>query len=154
MPEPLSSYPRTWAGGLQIQAADLWPNGVWRADSYQMGTIPTTGAATPLLFYPPAKGSMNTCLVASISGSVQSDTNFITFTCTNLTTGHVMATMTTKVTGGEAIPTLGTATFAPSGTPAFLLCGATDLIEVTAVVTGTLGAAVTGVVIGAFFFVS
>jgi hypothetical protein len=113
-------------------------------------SIATTGN-TDTYFQVPKSGRLTHANVGSLLGLAVSDTNYVTFTMTNLGqagagTTEMLATSdlnTTKSTGGAAMPASGKKALTIHGTTANLNVTEGDTIRIRAAVTGTLGAAVT-----------
>lgn len=110
------------------------------------GTVDTTGTVVGYCRVP-ATGTLAKIGLVAASNLATSDTNYITFTCTNVTQSKDLfagdATENTKTTGGTAITADGLRYFTLTGTVADLNVTADDLIKVTATVTGTLANTVT-----------
>lgn len=98
-------------------------------------------------------GTITGVIVGSLLGLATSDTNYITWTVTNLGaagagTTEVLATTpagvnTTKATGGTALPASGKVSLTLSTTAANVAVTEGDTIRIRATVTGTLGGAIT-----------
>lgn len=98
-------------------------------------------------------GTVTGVYVGSLLGLATSDTNYITWTVTNLGaagsgTTEMLATSpaginTTKATGGTAMPASGRNALTLSTTAANVAVTEGDTIRVRATVTGTLGGAIT-----------
>jgi hypothetical protein len=113
-----------------------------------LGTIATTGTFTGYCRVP-STGTLATVGFVAASNLAANDTNYITFTCTNVTQSKTLfandATENTKATGGTAITADGLRYFTLTGTTADLNVTAGDLIKIVATVTGTLANAVNSV---------
>jgi hypothetical protein len=96
-------------------------------------------------------GSITGVIIGSLLGLAANDTNYITWSVTNLGaagagSGQVLATSdlnTTKATGGVAMPASGKNSLVLNSTAANVAVTEGDTIRIRATVTGTLGAAVT-----------
>lgn len=100
----------------------------------------------------PAAGVLSSVLFSSIDALAANDTNYLTFTITNLgqagagTTVMLAATAanTTKSTGGSALVANSKRTLTLSGTAANLVVAAGDRLKISGTATGTLSGTVTG----------
>lgn len=114
------------------------------------GTIATT-STTDEYCIAPESGSLAEAEVNPLVALAASDTNYITWTITNLgqagagTTVMLAATApnTTKVTGGTALAINTKFALTVNGTPANLVVVKGDKIKITATATGTLANTVT-----------
>jgi hypothetical protein len=118
--------------------------------SQQGATIATTGNSDVFIIAP-AAGVLTSAVFSGVDALAASDTNFITFSVTNLgTTGSGSAAMlaatdanTTKTTGGTALTANAARTLSLSGTAANLVVVAGDRLRIRAAATGTLANTVT-----------
>ena len=118
--------------------------------SQQGATIATTGNSDVFIIAP-AAGVLTSAVFSGVDALAASDTNFITFSVTNLgTTGSGSAAMlaatdanTTKTTGGTALTANAARTLSLSGTAANLVVAAGDRLRIRAAATGTLANTVT-----------
>lgn len=118
-----------------------------------LGTIATT-STTDAYFIAPKSGTIVAAMFSGIDALATSDTNYITFSITNLGQAGagslaVLATSpaginTTKATGGTAIAANTKMALTLSGTAANLAVVEGDRIRVRATATGTLANTVTG----------
>jgi hypothetical protein len=116
----------------------------------QGATIATTGNSDVYLIAP-AAGTLTSAVFSGVDALAASDTNYITFTITNLgQTGSGTATMlaasdanTTKATGGTALSANAVRSLTINGTAANLVVAAGDRLRVRAAATGTLANTVT-----------
>jgi len=133
------------SGGLYSLSAPL----IDIAASADINQIPVaTGANTVGYVRVTRTGVISSAWLIANSNLAQSDTNYITFTFTNLgragtgTTAELATTPagvnTTKTTGGQAISAGVPYIFTLSATAANLTVNAGDVIKVIATVTGTL----------------
>lgn len=112
--------------------------------------IATTGATDEYVFAPKT-GTLYAAAFSSLAALAAHDTNFITFTITNLgqagagTTVMLAATAanTTKVTGGTALAANTKRALTLNGTAANLTVVEGDRLKITATADGTLAGAVT-----------
>ncbi|MEI7507837.1 MAG: hypothetical protein WCJ62_00055 [Flavobacterium sp.] len=120
--------------------------------SQQGATIAvTTGGTNDVFVIAPAAGSLSAALFSGVDALTASDTNYITFSITNLgQAGAGSAAMlaatnpnTTKATGGTAIVANGKFTLTLNGTAANLVVAAGDRLRIRATVSGTLANTVT-----------
>jgi len=124
-------------------------------------TIATTGNADAYIIVD-AAGVLTSARFSGTDALAASDTNYITFTITNLgTTGSGTATMlaaadanTTKATNGSAIAANALRTLTLNTTAANLVVAVGDRLRVRAAVTGTLANTVTFPVYNLTFTVS
>lgn len=116
-----------------------------------LGTIPTT-VGVESSFIAKYAGVLSLVQFVGKDALATSDTNFITFSITNLgagpgTTAMLAAspagTNTTKVTGGAATAAGVKRTLTLNATPANLVIAAGDTILLSALVTGTLANTIT-----------
>lgn len=118
--------------------------------SQQGATIATTGNSDVFVIAP-AAGTLTSAVFSGTDALATSDTNFITFSITNLgQAGAGTATMlaatdanTTKATGGTALSANTVRSLALNGTAANLVVAAGDRIRIRAAATGTLANTVT-----------
>ena len=116
----------------------------------QGATIATTSNSDAYVIAPVA-GVMSLALFSGVDALATSDTNYITFSITNLgqagagSTAMLAATdaNTTKATGGTAIVANGRRTLTLNGTAANLVVAAGDRLRIRAAATGTLANTVT-----------
>lgn len=114
-------------------------------------TKATTGASDQYVIVPEA-GTLSSVDFSGIDALAASDSNYITFTITNLgqagagTTVMLAATApnTTKATGGSAIVANGKFPLTLNGTASNLIVAQGDRLKVSATATGTLAGTVTG----------
>lgn len=112
----------------------------------------TTTSDTDFFVIAPQAGTINGIFFSSTSALTADDTNYITFSATNLgTTGSGTAAMlaatdanTTKSTGGTGLVANAQRTLTLTATGADLVVAAGDRIRIRAAVTGTLAGAVAG----------
>jgi hypothetical protein len=120
-------------------------------EQVQVATIATTGAQNAF-FLAPFAGDLIGAFLITTDALAASNTNYLTFTLTNLgqagagTTVMLAATdpNTTKVTGGAAIAAHTQRSLTLSGTATNLRVAQNDRIRFTATATGTLAGTVTG----------
>jgi len=113
-------------------------------------TIATTSNTDTYLTAPEA-GTLTEAIFAGVDVLAASDTNFITWTITNLgqagagATAMLLATAvnTTQVTGGTALAANTLRTLSLNGTPANLVVAKNDRLRIRAAATGTLANTVT-----------
>jgi hypothetical protein len=107
-----------------------------------LGTVAVAAGAYTAYFRVSATGTLSSIGFVTASNLATSDTNYITFTCTNVTAGKTLfandATEKTTATGGTAITADQLRYFTLTGTTADLNVTAGDLIKLVATVTGTL----------------
>lgn len=115
----------------------------------QGATIATTGNSDVYVTAPVA-GTLNAAWFGGVDALTASDTNYITFTITNLATGSGTNAMlaatdanTTKATGGTGLSANARRVLTLNGTAANLVVAAGDRIRIRAAVTGTLANTVT-----------
>jgi hypothetical protein len=116
----------------------------------QAATIATTGNGD-LFFIAPQAGTLTAARFSGVDALTANDTNYITFTITNLglagggSTVMLAATdpNTTKATGGTALAANTLRTLTLSGTAANLVVAAGDRLRCRAAATGTLANTVT-----------
>ncbi len=114
-------------------------------------TVATTGNSD-LLFIVPRNVRVEAIKVVGTATLATSDTNYITWTVTNLGTAGSGSTVllstadsnTTKVTGGSELTTLVPRSLVLTSTDASLKATEGDVIRVRAAATGTLANTVTG----------
>lgn len=114
------------------------------------GTIATTGNSDVYIIAPHA-GTVSSIEYSGATALATSDTNYITWTVTNLgqagagTTALLAATNpnTTKATGGSALVADSKRTLTLHGTAANLVVAAGDRLRIRAAATGTLAGAIT-----------
>lgn len=120
------------------------------SEMMQGATIATTGNSDVFVIVD-AAGVLTSARFSGTDALAASDTNFITFSLTNLgTTGAGSAAMlaataanTTQVTGGTALTANALRNLTLNGTAANLVVAAGDRIRARAAVTGTLANTVT-----------
>lgn len=118
--------------------------------SQQGATIATTGNSDVFVIAP-AAGTLTSAVFSGTDALATSDTNFITFSITNLgqagagTAAMLAATdaNTTKATGGTALSANAARSLTLNGTAANLVVAAGDRIRIRAAATGTLANTVT-----------
>jgi hypothetical protein len=118
--------------------------------SQQGATIATTGNSDVFVIAP-AAGVLTSAVFSGVDALAASDTNYITFSVTNLgqagagSAAMVAATdaNTTKTTGGTALSANAARSLALNGTAANLVVAAGDRIRIRAAATGTLANTVT-----------
>jgi hypothetical protein len=130
------------------------------SEMMQGATIATTGNSDVYVIAD-AAGVLTSARFSGTDALAASDTNYITFTITNLgTTGSGTATMlaatgnTTQVTGGTALTANALRTLTLNGTASNLVVAAGDRIRARAAVTGTLANTVTFPVYNLIYTVS
>lgn len=114
-------------------------------------TIGTAAGATDTYVTATVGGVLSAAQFASLAALIASDTNYITFTITNLgQTGAGTAVMlavdpanTTKATGGAALTANARKNLTVHATAANLVVAKGDRLKITATVTGTLPNTVT-----------
>ena len=118
--------------------------------SQQGATVATTGNGDLFIIAPQA-GTLTSALFSGVDALAANDSNFITFTITNLgqagagSTAMLAATdpNTTKATGGAALAANTRRTLTLNGTAANLVVAAGDRLRCRAAATGTLANTVT-----------
>lgn len=118
--------------------------------SQQGATVATTGNSDVFVIVP-AAGTLAAALFSGTDALAASDSNFITFSITNLgQAGAGSAAMlaatdanTTKTTGGTALSANARRTLTLNGTAANLVVAAGDRLRIRAAATGTLANTVT-----------
>lgn len=118
--------------------------------SQQGATIATTGNSDVFVIAP-AAGTLTSAVFSGTDALATSDTNYITFSITNLgqagagTAAMLAATdaNTTKATGGTALSANTVRSLTLNGTAANLVVAAGDRIRIRAAATGTLANTVT-----------
>ena len=118
--------------------------------SQQGATIATTGNSDVFVIAP-AAGVLTSAVFSGVDALAASDTNYITFSVTNLgqagagSAAMVAATdaNTTKTTGGTALSANAARSLELNGTAANLVVAAGDRIRIRAAATGTLANTVT-----------
>lgn len=121
-------------------------------------TITTTGNSDVYITAPFA-GTLDSLTITPLVALATSDTNYITWTATNLGQAGAGTTVmlstsdanTTKATGGTALAISTKRTLTVSGTAANLVVAAGDVIRIRAAATGTLANTVTVPVYSAVF---
>ena len=116
----------------------------------QGATIATTGNSD-VFVVAPVSGVLSAAWFSGVDALSASDSNYITFTITNLgTSGSGTAAMlaatdanTTKATGGTALTANARRVLSLNGTAANLVVAAGDRIRIRAAATGTLANTVT-----------
>jgi hypothetical protein len=114
-------------------------------------TVATTGNSD-ILFIVPRNVKVEAIKVVGTATLAANDTNFITWTVTNLGTGgagstellSTAATNTTQVTGGSALTTLVPRSLVLTSTDASLKATEGDVLRIRSAATGTLANTVTG----------
>lgn len=114
------------------------------------GTIATTSTTT-IYGMAPEAGTLTSVDFSGVDVLAASDTNYITWTITNLgqagagSNPMLLATAvnTTKVTGGSALAANTKRSLSLNGTPSNLVVAQGDRLQITATVTGTLANTVT-----------
>lgn len=114
-------------------------------------SIATTGN-TDVYVIVPEDGTLSEIDFSSVGSLAANDTNYVTFTVTNLgqdgagSTAMLAATNpnTTKATGGSALTANGRRALTLHGTAANLVVAKGDKLRLRMAVTGTLGGAVAG----------
>ncbi len=132
----------------RINAFDIF--GVVDSDNITAATIATTGN-TDTYYLVTADGTINQIDFSGVDALAASDTNYVTFSVTNLgqagagSTAILAATNanTTKTTGGTALSANTKRTLTLSGTPNNLQVAEGDRLQIRAAVTGTLANTVT-----------
>lgn len=118
--------------------------------SQQGATVATTGNSD-IFVVVPAAGTLTAARFSGVDALAANDSNFITFTITNLgTTGSGSNAMlaatdanTTKATGGTALSANALRSLSLNGTAANLVVAAGDRLRIRAAATGTLANTVT-----------
>jgi hypothetical protein len=113
-------------------------------------SIATTGT-TDIYFQAGKAGTLAMVCFAALLALAANDTNYVTFSVTNLGQGGLGTTEmlaatdanTTKATGGSGLVANARRILTLSGTAANLAVAECDTIRIRATVTGTLGAAIT-----------
>jgi hypothetical protein len=131
------------------------------SEMMQGATIATTGNSDVYVIAD-AAGVLTSARFSGTDALAASDTNYITFTITNLgTTGSGSTAMlaatdanTTKTTGGTALTANALRTLTLNGTASNLVVAAGDRIRARAAVTGTLANTVTFPVYNLIYTVS
>ena len=122
------------------------------SESQQGATIAvTTGGTNDVFLIVAASGVLTSALFSGVDALAANDTNYITFSITNLgQTGSGSAAMlaatdanTTKATGGTAITANAKRTLTLNGTAANLVVADGDRLRIRATVSGTLANTVT-----------
>lgn len=116
-----------------------------------MGTVQTTGN-TDTYIIAPVTGTLSTAYFSGVDNLAANDTNYVTFSMTNLGTNGGSSTAmldagetnTTKVTGGSSIQANARRTLGLTSTSANLSVTKGDRIRVRAAATGTLANTITG----------
>jgi hypothetical protein len=114
-------------------------------------TVATTGNSD-ILFIVPRNVKVEAIKVVGTATLAANDTNFITWTVTNLGTGgagstellSTAATNPTQVTGGSALTTLVPRSLVLTSTDASLKATEGDVLRIRSAATGTLANTVTG----------
>lgn len=122
------------------------------------GTITTTGN-TDIYITAPFAGTLTSLTITPLVALATSDTNYITWTATNLGQAGAGTTVmlstsdanTTKATGGTALAISTKRSLTVSSTSANLVVAAGDVIRIRAAATGTLANTVTVPVYSAVF---
>ena len=146
----------SWQNTDSISSSEIADGTVTRADmsasagltsiQTKLGDIATTGTFDTYVRVSKT-GTISAITMMLDSNLSTSDTNYITFTATNLTGTKVLlnaagANNTTKVTGGTAITAEASRTMNLTATGADLVVAAGDWIRIRAAVTGTLAGTV------------
>lgn len=113
-------------------------------------TIATTGNTDEYVIAP-VNGSLSEALFSGLDALAANDTNFITFTITNLGQAGAGSTVmlaavdgnTTKATGGSALAANTKRALTLNGSPANLIVQAGDRLRIRAAASGTLANTVT-----------
>jgi hypothetical protein len=129
----------------------------WTSLSYAAGagmavqtgdkTVATTGN-TDLFVIAPFTGKLDTAYFSGVDALAANDTNYITFTVTNVTNSNAAMLAatdanTTKATGGTALSANGVRSLTLTSTSANLAVTKGDRIRIRAAATGTLANTVT-----------
>jgi len=142
------------AQGFAINGTPVFDSSgnVATTQSASIGTIATTSASSAYIQAHTA-GSLASAIFSGVDALTASDSNYITFTITNLGQAGAGSTAmlattpaginTTKVTGGTAIAANAAYPLTLSGTAANLVVAKGDRLKVTATATGTLANTVT-----------
>ena len=117
----------------------------------QQGATITTTGNSDVFVIAPVSGVLSAAWFSGVDALAASDTNYITFTVTNLgTSGSGTAAMlaatdanTTKTTGGTALTANAQRVLSLNGTAANLVVAAGDRLRIRAAATGTLANTVT-----------
>ena len=117
----------------------------------QQGATITTTGNSDVFVIAPVSGVLSAAWFSGVDALAASDTNYITFTITNLgTSGSGTAAMlaatdanTTKTTGGTALTANAQRVLSLNGTAANLVVAAGDRLRIRAAATGTLANTVT-----------
>jgi hypothetical protein len=117
----------------------------------QQGATITTTGNSDVFVIAPVSGVLSAAWFSGVDALAASDTNYITFTVTNLgTSGSGTAAMlaatdanTTKSTGGTALTANARRVLSLNGTAANLVVAAGDRLRIRAAATGTLANTVT-----------
>lgn len=131
-------------------SAEAYSNATVQINS---ATIPTTAGALDTYITAPVSGSLTLAQVTPLTALAAHDTNYVTFSITNLgPAGAGSAVMlattpagvnTTKITGGAALAVNTAHVLTPSATAANLLVVKGDRLKITATGAGTLAGTVT-----------
>lgn len=157
----IRDYPRTWAGDIKVQAADidtgvidgtkLTGNLRVRRMNAQVGTIATTGTGL-VLMRADTDGTIGAITLTSAVLLSANDTNYLTFTANNRGTGAGNVALltatdsnTTKATNGSGFVAKTPHVLAANVANLAVIGG--DVIEVAWAVTGTLANTLTSVVV-------
>lgn len=140
----LTSIPRSWASNATVKAADMDSNVSVEKRSVAGPAISTT-AGGAVLWSVPCGGTLAGLRFCSASTLAASDTNYVSFSVVNKTQGTTIvasatAANTTKATGGQALTAYSHILLTMD--PTKLAVNALDVLELSAVVTGTLAGAV------------
>lgn len=141
-------YIKTSAGAYQI-INDASGNSIQTTPAVS-ATIATTGN-TDVYVVAPLAATVNSALFSGVDALATSDTNYITYSITNLgqagagSTAILAATAanTTKATGGTALAANTLRTLTLTSTSADLVVAAGDRLRIRAAATGTLANTVT-----------
>ena len=138
--------------GTTLSAAALSENNLFGGENEQVlgGTIATTGNSDTYIIAP-VSGVVSGIIFSPTAALAASDTNFITFSVTNLgQAGAGSAALlaatdanTTKTTGGSALSADTRRNFTLNGTAANLVVAKGDRLRMRAAATGTLANTVT-----------
>jgi len=148
--QPLFDTTGTYAGIALTRAAMSTPAGS-KSVVTESFTKATTAASDIYVIVPEA-GSLSSVDFSGIDALAANDTNYITWTITNLgqagagTTVMLAATApnTTKATGGAAVVANGKFPLTVSATAGNLVVAQGDRLKISATATGTLANTVTG----------
>lgn len=150
-----SVFPRYTIVSISVYAANTFEIGgadmpVAQSTAVSIATTSTTDS----YIVAPCAGSLESGVFTSVTALAASDTDYITFSITNLgLAGAGSAVMlaaadgnTTKTTGGAALVAFGSRSLTLSSTVADLVVVKGDVLRVRYTVTGTLGGAIAGAI--------